>query len=66
MTTDEALTMVFNKIAWWKPMKVKSPTARSYKRQFLLGKLEFETKKKILLSLGYEVKSEMTWQLKKK
>jgi hypothetical protein len=63
LTTDEALNIIFNKRAWWKEAGLNESTARSHKKQFLAGKLQFETKYKILVAFGFEVETEMTWKI---
>lgn len=65
LKTDEALKQVFEKRGWWKDAGLNESTARSHKKQFLLGKLQFETKYKILVAFGFEVEKEMTWKVKK-
>ena len=61
MTTDEGLTKIFEKRAWWKDTDINESTARYYKGNFKKGKMSHETKIMILEKCGYSVAQELLW-----
>jgi len=62
MTTEQTLSELFSKRAWYKNYGIKESTARAYKKRFLGKKLEIETQMKILASCGYKLVQEMQWE----
>jgi hypothetical protein len=62
MTSEQALTELFNKRAWYKKYGLKESTARAYKKRFLDRTLEIETQMKILSICGFKMVQEMQWE----
>jgi hypothetical protein len=60
-TTNQACRQLFSIRGWHKGSGIHESTARTYKKRFLEGKLELETKIKILRMCGYSVEQEMMW-----
>jgi len=61
MTTDESLKKLFSRRGWHRNSGINGSTARVYKKRFFEGKLELETRIKILEACGYKVIQEMKW-----
>jgi len=62
MTSEQALTELFKKRAWYKNYRLKESTARAYKKRFLGKTLEIETQIKILSLCGFKLVQEMQWE----
>ena len=62
MTSEQALTELFKKRAWYKNYRLKESTARAYKKRFLDKTLEIETQIKILSLCGFKLVQEMQWE----
>ena len=62
MTTDESLQRLFSKRGWYREAGIPEGTARACKKRFLEGRLELETRIRILQSCGFRVAREMQWE----
>jgi hypothetical protein len=64
MTTDQSLERLFSKRGWYRDAGIPAGTARASKKRFLEGRLEFETRIKILQACGFRIAREMQWEEK--
>ncbi len=62
MTTDQSLSLLFSRRAWYKVSGINENTARVYKKRFLENSLELETRMKILRMAGFRLVQEMKWE----
>ncbi len=62
MTTDQSLSQLLSRRAWYKGSGINENTARVYKKRFLENSLEMETRIKILRTAGFRLVQEMKWE----
>jgi hypothetical protein len=62
MTTDQSLNKLFRNPEWHKYSGINESTARVYKKRFREGKLNLETKMRLLEQSGFKLVREMQWE----